>query len=83
MCFLSYLWQPSSYSVLPALSLDGVIHVKIAENAFNTETFNEFIMGLLPKMNPYDPIHHNKNSVIVLDNCHIHKDPVMIQMVLD
>ena len=72
-----------SYSVLPALSLDGIIHVKIVENAFNTESFNDFIRGLLLKMNPYDPLNHNPNSVIILDNCRIHKSPEMIQMVLD
>jgi hypothetical protein len=67
-----------SYSVLPALSLDGIIHVKIVENAFNMESFNEFITELINKMNTYDPIAHNKNSVIIMDNCRIHKDPSMI-----
>jgi hypothetical protein len=52
-------------------------------NAFNMETFNEFIEELLTKMNPYDPELHPPNSVIILDNCQIHKDPQMIQMVLD
>lgn len=70
-----------SYSVLPALSLDGIIHVKVVENAFTMETFNEFIAELIEKMNPYDPINHNKNSVIIMDNCRIHKDPEMIAMV--
>jgi hypothetical protein len=70
-----------SYSVLPALSLDGVIHVKVVENAFNMQTFNEFIDDLLDKMNPYDPVTHPKNSVIIMDNCRIHKDPEMVARV--
>lgn len=70
-----------SYSVLPALSLSGVLHVKVVEDAFNMETFNQFIAELLEKMNKYDPEHHPPNSVIILDNCRIHKDPEMIQMV--
>jgi hypothetical protein len=67
--------------VLPALSLDGVLHVKIVENAFNTETFNIFIQELLLKMNAFDEHTRPKNSVIILDNCRIHKDPAMLEMV--
>jgi len=47
------------------------------------ETFNEFIDELLTQMNPYDPETHPPNSVIILDNCRIHKDPDMIRMVLE
>jgi transposase len=72
-----------SYSVLPALSLDGILHAKIVENGFKMDTFNEFISELLTLMNPYDPVLHPANSVIILDNCRIHKDPQMIQMVHD
>jgi hypothetical protein len=36
---------------------------------------------LTTKMNVYDPVRHNKNSVIILDNCRIHKDPRIIQLV--
>jgi hypothetical protein len=53
------------------------------ENGFNMETFNEFIRELIPKMNAYNPETHVKNSVIILDNCQIHKDPEMIAMVLE
>jgi hypothetical protein len=81
--FIIVLTDSHSYSILPALSLSGIIHVKIVENAFNTETFNEFIAELLTKMNPYDPELHPPNSVIILDNCRIHKDPGMIQTVLE
>lgn len=73
----------TSYSVLPALTMRGVIHAKIVENAFNMQLFNEFIAELLSQMNSYDPVTHPPNSVIILDNCRIHKDPSMIQMVLD
>jgi hypothetical protein len=72
-----------SYSVLPALSLNGIIHVKIVENAFNMDSFNEFIMELLDQMNPYDAEEHPPNSVIILDNCRIHRSPEMIRTVLE
>jgi hypothetical protein len=48
----SYANDIHSYSVLPALSLDGVIHVKVVEDAFNMQMLNEFINELLDKMNP-------------------------------
>ncbi|KIK94858.1 hypothetical protein PAXRUDRAFT_142006, partial [Paxillus rubicundulus Ve08.2h10] len=42
------------YSVLPALSLNGgIIHCKIVEGSFCTETFSQFIKGLLDEMQPY------------------------------
>ncbi|KAG8802881.1 hypothetical protein FRC16_008491 [Serendipita sp. 398] len=75
-----FFLRGKSYSILPALSLDGILHVKVVENAFIMETFNEFIRELIEKMNPYDPVNHNKNSVIIMDNCRIHKDPEMIEM---
>ncbi|KAJ7349890.1 hypothetical protein DFH08DRAFT_696652, partial [Mycena albidolilacea] len=48
------------YSLLPALSLDGVIHVKIVEGLFTTELFMELIEGLLDKTQPFP----QPNSVI-------------------
>lgn len=70
-----------SYSILPALSLDGILHVNVVEGAFNTETFNRFIAELIERMQPYDEERHNKNSVLIMDNCRIHKDPEMVAMV--
>jgi len=60
------------FSVLPALSLrDGILHCDIVEGSFCTETFLKFIDGLLDNMQPYPA----PNSVIVMDNCKIHKHP--------
>jgi hypothetical protein len=41
------------------------------------ELFTKFIEGLLDRMNPF-PV---KNSVIVMDNCRIHKDSAIIDMI--
>lgn len=71
----------TSYSVLPALSLDGIIHVSVVENAFNMESFNKFIDELTDRMNAYDAATHPKNSVLIMDNCRIHKDPEMVARV--
>ena len=63
-------WLLWSYSVLPALSLiDGILHCDIVAGSFCAETFTHFIEGLLNNMQPY-PV---PNSVIVMDNCSIHK----------
>jgi hypothetical protein len=57
--------------LLPALSLEGMLHAKIVKGLFTTVLFEEFIDSLLNKMQPFSA----KNSVIVLDNAHIHKHP--------
>ena len=57
-----------SYSVLPALSLD-IISVSIVQGSNNYDSFGEFIDGLLDQMSPFP----NQNSVIIMDDCRIHK----------
>ena len=65
------------YSVLPALSLDGILALNIIEGAFNGEKFKAFVSGLLTKMNRFP----ERNSVIVMDNCSIHKSHELIHMI--
>ncbi len=65
------------YSILPAMLLDRILSIKILEGSFTTDTFNTFMEGLLNVMQPYPA----KNSVIVLDNCQIHKDPALVEMI--
>ncbi len=55
--------------------------MSIEEGAFNAQTFQEFIAGLLKFMNPYDPDTHPKNSVLVMDNCRIHKNEETLEMI--
>lgn len=46
------------------------------------ETFNQFIRNLLLRMNPYNPdADVSPKSVIVLDNCQIHKDPEILEYI--
>ncbi|KAF8551572.1 hypothetical protein OG21DRAFT_1417735, partial [Imleria badia] len=64
--------------VLPALSLrDGILHCDIVEGSFCTETFKQFIEHLLVHMNPFPAT----NSIIVMDNCQIHKHPNIQQLI--
>lgn len=55
--------------MLPALSLDGILHLEVIEKAITGDDFQRFIQGLLPRMNRW-PMPH---SVLVVDNASIHK----------
>lgn len=57
--------------------MDGVIYCDILEGAFDTASFIKFIRGLLGCMQPF-PL---RNSVIVMDNCRIHKDPEILSTI--
>ena len=52
------------YSILPAISLDGVIHLKVIDHAFTGHEFANFIWGVLDQMQPW-PL---PNSVLIMDN---------------
>ena len=66
------------YSVLPALSLnDGILHCDIIEGSFDTDKFYTFIGHVLDKMQPFPA----PNSVIVMDNCQIHKHPAILELI--
>jgi hypothetical protein len=65
------------YSILPALSMDGILAVDIIEGSFTSKKFARFIDGLLDQMNPYP----GPNSVIIMDNCRIHKSEAILDMI--
>jgi transposase len=65
------------YSLLPALSLDGMIYAKVVEGSFTSSLFRDFLEGVLDHMQPFPA----PKSVIVMDNARIHKDPAIIEMI--
>jgi hypothetical protein len=69
MSFISSMYFPlmlqSRYSILPALSLDGMLTVSIVEGSFNQVSFGDFIEGVLDQMNLFPAM----NSIIIMDNC--------------
>jgi hypothetical protein len=67
------------YSVLPAISMDGMLAVDITEGSFTAIKFGQFIDGLLSQMNQYPA----PNSIIVMDNARIHKNPEILEMILE
>jgi hypothetical protein len=56
---------------------DGVLHCDIVEGAFDADLFRTFIERLLDNMQP----HPAPNSVIVMDNCRIHKNPLVLELI--
>jgi hypothetical protein len=57
------------YSILPALSLDSILHVEVFDHAITGADFRLFVAGLLDRMQPW-PL---PNSVLIMDNAAIHK----------
>jgi hypothetical protein len=54
-----------------------MLYSHIVKGSYNTISFNEFIQGLLGQMQIFPAL----NSVIVMDNCQIHKAPEIRQMI--
>jgi len=65
------------FSVLPALTIQGVIHCDIIEGSFDSASFYSFISHTLDEMQPYPA----PKSVIVMDNCRIHKHPDILKLI--
>lgn len=65
------------YSILPALSLDGILHLDVQEYSHTSVDFNHFISALLDNMNPFP----QKNSVIMIDNANTHKSVLLHEMI--
>jgi len=57
--------------------LSGIIYCDIIEGSFCTSSFYRFIKGLLSSMQPFPA----PNSVIVMDNCRIHKHPEIQELI--
>ncbi len=64
-----FFHRGTKYSMLPAISMDGILHLEVLENMIMGNNFHRFIQGLLPLMNEW-PL---PNSVLVVDNTLIHK----------
>jgi hypothetical protein len=65
------------YSILPVLSLDSILHLKVLDHSFTGEEFLDFIQGVLDQMQLW-PL---PNSVLVMDNASIHHVPGIHEMV--
>ena len=68
-CQYELQFRGAKYSILPAISIDGIIHLEVLDNAVTGADFHHFVQNLLPCMNEW-PL---PNSVLVVDNASIHK----------
>ena len=58
-------------SAIAAMSVEGIVAVKIVHGGVDGDDFYHFVNHmLLPKLMPFDG--SNQNSIIIMDNCSIH-----------
>ncbi|EHS64526.1 uncharacterized protein PGTG_22314 [Puccinia graminis f. sp. tritici CRL 75-36-700-3] len=62
--------NPERFSILPAISINGIIALKVRDDTYTGIKFEHFLKWtLLPRMNKYP----SPNSVLVCDNARIHR----------
>ena len=57
-------------SAIAAMSMSGIIAVKMVTGGVDGDAFYDFACSLIPHLMPYNG--YNKHSVVILDNCSIH-----------
>ncbi|KAG1893142.1 uncharacterized protein F5891DRAFT_892104, partial [Suillus fuscotomentosus] len=68
------------YSLVAAITTEGYIAAHAVEGSFDSQSFYEFIATkVLPYMNPFPA----ERSVLVLDNCRIHHNEELYDLVRD
>ncbi|KAH7903725.1 hypothetical protein BJ138DRAFT_983433, partial [Hygrophoropsis aurantiaca] len=68
------------FSILPALTSEGIIGLDIFEGAVTKQRFIRFLVEqVAPKLTPYP----GPRSVVILDNCAIHHDEEVRRIVVD
>jgi transposase len=75
VCQQSCLFVYGTYSILPALTSEGIIYSDIKIGSWDGEHFLEFLDGLLEHMNPFPA----PRSVLVMDNCSVHHVPDVLE----
>ncbi|KAF8220664.1 hypothetical protein L208DRAFT_1066892, partial [Tricholoma matsutake] len=66
------------YSILAAMSVEGYVGTRIVPGSVDGDEFFDFIVNdILPQMNPFP----QDRSVLILDNCAIHKSELLREVV--
>ncbi|KAF9778776.1 hypothetical protein BJ322DRAFT_983731, partial [Thelephora terrestris] len=65
------------YSILPALTTEGIVALEIFEGSVNKAKFLQFLRDDAPQLNPFP----GKRSIVVADNCSIHHDPQVKELI--
>lgn len=61
--------RSKNYSTAAAMNKNGIMHFKVSDKAFNSNTFGAFLSEVNEKLR----IDEIKNAVIIMDNASIHK----------
>ncbi|KAG2737687.1 hypothetical protein P692DRAFT_201661930, partial [Suillus brevipes Sb2] len=70
--------QGDRYSLCAAMTIDGYLATRVVEGSFDAQEFYDFVLeDVLPHMNPYP----EEQSVLVLDNCRIHHNQELVDLV--
>merc|ERR1712070_1066299 len=73
-----FFHRGKAYSVLGPFTMDdGFINISVVEGGFDTERFLAVLEQKVPILRPYPEDH----SVLLLDNCPIHKKKAVLDMV--
>lgn len=62
--------RANSYSILPAMDMNGYLHYEIYPGSYDGDRFVAFVRSLLPKMTPFP----GPRSVLIWDNNSTHGD---------
>ena len=74
------LVRGSRVSAIAAMSIEGIIDVKVSQGTNNGDTFYNFVETiLLPHLQPFDGI--NSHSIVVMDNCSIHHTQEVVSLI--
>ncbi|THU92536.1 hypothetical protein K435DRAFT_592130, partial [Dendrothele bispora CBS 962.96] len=65
------------YSLVAALGIEGYSAARVVPGSVDSDEFFDFIVTDLPTMNPFPGDH----SVIIMDNCAIHKSEALKELV--
>jgi transposase len=68
--------RSKSWSILPAIGINGYLYYEIYQGSFDSERFLHFIESVLKFMNPYP----GPRSVLIMDNCRTHHAPELQEM---
>jgi hypothetical protein len=71
------LKRGEKWSLLPAYTIDGYLEPLVFQGSITAEIFEDWMeTRILPKCNPWP----GKNSIIIMDNCSIHRSQRVLDM---
>ncbi|KAF9489770.1 hypothetical protein BDN71DRAFT_1401138, partial [Pleurotus eryngii] len=65
--------------LVAAMGLEGYLATCVVEGFVDGDEFMDFIINKLPKMNCFPLL----NSVLIMDNCAIHKSTILCELIED